>query len=295
MADEKTQPRSEADAVAALATKSQQFPFVHETDDGRLLAMIPAGGGAWAMSDVSDPMRHVEPPPHIKQAVVLQTVDSLVDYANRFKTSRTLLFADISANSITAALDYHQGSRPGAAGSEIPIEDEQGEADRVDHTARMALPYSVEWETWTKMDGKLVSQLEFARFLEENGGDIVAPQAADLLEACRDLQAVRKVDFKAVVRTNTDTESFEYSDDTQATSKRGDVEVPTKFVLSLPVYFGEPPTELHAFLRWNLDDGKLFLGVKLHRAEHVRQAVFKQIVLTAAEGIGQPAVFGKLA
>jgi hypothetical protein len=43
-----------------------------------------------------------------------------------------------------------------------------------------------------------------------------------------------------------------------------------------------------------LDDGHLTLGVQLNRAEHVRQAVFKQIVLEAAAGTECPAMFGKL-
>jgi hypothetical protein len=38
----------------------------------------------------------------------------------------------------------------------------------------------------------------------------------------------------------------------------------------------------------------LTLGIQLHRAEHVRQAVFKQIVTQVAERTGCLAVFGKI-
>ncbi|MCH1933271.1 YfdQ family protein, partial [Shewanella sp. A25] len=61
------------------------------------------------------------------------------------------------------------------------------------HVAAMALPYSEEWKAWTAIDGKLMPQREFARFIEENAVDVVAPSGADLLEVVRDLQAVRKV------------------------------------------------------------------------------------------------------
>jgi hypothetical protein len=40
--------------------------------------------------------------------------------------------------------------------------------------------------------------------------------------------------------------------------------------------------ELYAFLRWKLDDGNLRLGVQLHRTEHVRQAVFRGLVVDIA-------------
>ena len=116
----------------------------------------------------------------------------------------------------------------------------------------------------------------------------------DTLEAVRDLQAHRKVNFVKAVRTASDNENFEYTDESKATTKGG-IELPTKFKLGLPVYFGEPPTEVYAFLRWAIDSdrGGLTLGIQLHRAEHVRQAVFKQIVLGVSDRTSCSAVFGK--
>jgi len=245
------------------------------TEAGRTFLVTPHD---LAVKDVTEPNALVTAKPkHIAQAVTLQTADSLVDYVNRFKTDDTVLFADIDRNSIHAAIDYHGPSA----------------AALVAHSSRLTLPFSAEWATWIAIDKKLMSQLEFARFLEENAADISTPSAADLLEACRDLHAVRKVNFKKAVRTATDTESFEYSDETEARTTGG-VELPTKFQLTLPVYFGGDPTTLFAFLRWNLEEGALKLGVALHRAEHVRQAVFKQIVLDAAGRTERPAVFGKI-
>ena len=71
--------------------------------------------------------------------------------------------------------------------------------------------------------------------------------------------------------------------------------MPTRFVLGIPVYFGESDVELHAFLRWKIDPekGGLQLGIALNRAEHVRQSVFKQIMLGVSERTACPIVFGK--
>jgi hypothetical protein len=108
------------------------------------------------------------------------------------------------------------------------------------------------------------------------------------------------VNFVRAVRTDSDNENFEYTDETtlqvRKSAKDNVVEVPTKFKLGLPVYFGEAETEAYAFLRWRLDPeaGGLTLGVALHRAEHVRQAVFKQIVLEISESTKCPAVFGRI-
>jgi uncharacterized protein YfdQ (DUF2303 family) len=267
---------TEAESIAALAQKSAA-PTTVKLEDGREFLITPDGA---AIRDVSDEYSlNVTTPRYIKQTVTLQTQDSLVEYVNRYKSADTILFADIAGNSILATLDYHAPEK----------------AARVAHRAMLTLPFSEEWALWTRISGILKSQLEFARFLEENGADVRAPDAAELLEACRDLQANRKVNFTKAVRTSTENETFEYSDETKATTKGG-IELPTKFKLGIPVYFGEPDTELFAFLRWavDTDKGGLSLGIALHRAEHVRQAVFKQIVDGVASRTVCPAVFGKI-
>lgn len=267
---------NEAETIASLAVAAKREPAIIKTDAGREYLVLPEGLRAQDVTEVNA----ISPslPDEIHQGVTLQTVESLVDYTNRFKTSTTLLMADIGANSIKALLDYHDAAEP----------------FHIAHIATMALPYSEEWRTWTQASGRLMPQLEFARFLEENSADIKAPTGADLLDACRDLHAVRKMNFTKAVRTATDHENFEYTDETEART-RGGLELPTKFLLTIPVYFDGAAVDVFAFLRWKLDDGSLTLGIVLHRAEHVRQAVFKQIVHDAAARTERPAVFGKLA
>lgn len=265
---------TEADAIAKLAQKAAGATTI-KTDDAREFLILPDGFQDREISNEHG--LFVSTPAYIKQAVTLQTQDSLVDYVNRYRDHDTLLFADIAANTIMALLDYHA---PGAAAN-------------VAHKASLRLPFSEEWNLWTAISGKLKPQLEFARFIEENGADIRAPDAAELLEAVRDLQAHRKVNFIKAVRTASDNENFEFQDESKATT-RGGIELPTKFKLGLPVYFGEPETEVFAFLRWAIDadKGGLTLGIQLHRVEHVRQAVFKLIVQGVSERTSCAAVFG---
>ena len=266
---------TEAGAIAALAAKASGAHVV-KTADNREFLVVPSG---FTEKEVSDAYGlKLAKPKYIKQTVTIETADSLVDYVNRFKGADTVLFAEISSNRIVALIDYHSG--------------ELDEAAHVAHRAKLELPFSEEWQLWTKISGKLMAQLEFARFIEENGADVRAPDAAELLEAVRDLQAHRKVNFTKAVRTSSDNENFEFQDETKATT-RGGIELPTKFKLGLPVYFGDAEREVFAFLRWKLDEGALTLGIQLHRIEHWRQAVFKQIVMDVAAKTSCPAVFGK--
>jgi uncharacterized protein YfdQ (DUF2303 family) len=273
---------TETAQVAALAIAAKGKPYEIKTEKGREFIVMPEG---YKAQDVTEPNAVDELlPEHVTQAVTLQTLDSLVGYANRYGTDDTILMADIDHNKIVALIDYHS-----------PPHDDAAIANRVKHTASMVLPLSFEWATWTAKHDKLMPQLDFARFLEENAPDIAAPAGADLLDAIKDLQAKRKVDFRKAVRTSSDNENFEFVDETTVGSKKdGAIEVPTRFLLKIPVYFGRPPVELYAFLRWRLEEGQLLLGVALNRREHVRQAEFKLIVTEAAERTKREAVFGRL-
>jgi uncharacterized protein YfdQ (DUF2303 family) len=267
---------TEAGQIAALALATADGRVVDDPETGRRWLVVGENARAEEVSDAHD----LKPSPRrIAQAVTVQTLDSLVDYVMAFRSDETVLFADIERNRIVAALDYHGPALP----------------SNVDHKATMDLPFSVEWAAWTKIDGKMMEQLEFARFLEENANDIVAPDGAELLEICRDLQARRKVNFIKAVRTSSDNENFEYQDETQATTRKGEIEIPTKFEIEIPVYFDGRSIRFFAFLRWRLEEGVgLKLGVALHRAEHVRQAVFKEIVGQVRERTDRMAVFGRI-
>lgn len=266
---------TEAETIADLARKATGVPQIITSPSGREFLIVPGGQSS---SDVTPAHKaEVLLPKNIKQAVILQNAIALTEYLNRFKRESSLLLADVEASMIVAAIDYHDKDQP----------------ELVEHRATLALPFSEEWKTWTAINGQLKPQLEFARFIEENAPDIKAPDAASLLEAVRDLQAKRSVNFVQAVRTASDNENFEYTDNTEARAK-GDLELPTRFLLSIPVYFGDPDVEVPAFLRWKLDDGKLLLGIKLHRAEHIRQAAFQLIVTDATEKTGVMAVFGKI-
>jgi uncharacterized protein YfdQ (DUF2303 family) len=274
MAD-KHDTTNEAGTIAALAVKAAGVASIVKSDSGKEFLVVPHG---FTEKEVTPPNAlEVLMPKIIRQDVTLQNADALIEYLNRFKAETSMMFADVVSSRIVGAIDYHGAAKPA----------------HVSHKATLDLPPSEEWKTWTGISGQLKPQLEFARFIEENAPDIKAPDAGSLLEAVRDLQARRSVNFIAAVRTNSDNESFEFNDNTEARSK-GDIELPTKFVLGIPVYFGDPDVEVQAFLRWKLEEGKLLLGIKLHRAEHIRQAAFKLIVTDAMEKTSLLAIYGKI-
>jgi uncharacterized protein YfdQ (DUF2303 family) len=191
---------------------------------------------------------------------------------------KPIIFADIKLATMTGVLDYHGRGAP----------------TNCDHKATLKLQYSEEWARWSAMSGKLVPQAEFARFLEENAADVLAPSGADLLEICRDMSATKKVDFRQAVNLSNGDVRFEFDEQTEATSKsRAEpLQVPKLFKLAIPVYFGERPTEISAFLRYEPTAGGLKLGIELHRPEFVKQAAFQLIGVEIREATGVPVIYG---
>lgn len=234
--------------------------------DASFRDITPAGAGDTFKGD------------HIAQAPTIQSAQSLGDYLALFKTKSSVLFANIAASQIVGALDYHAPSQP----------------EHVAHKATLNLPFSVEWKLWNEIDGKLMSQLDFARFLDENSADISSPRGADLVEIVKDLIAVEASNTKANVRINSDNVDFSFTSSTDARSgSGGQLEIPKEFELHIPVYFGEAAVPMVARLRWVNNEGVKF-GVMLMRKEQVRQDEFKRVVAEVSERVDLPVFYGAL-
>jgi uncharacterized protein YfdQ (DUF2303 family) len=268
---------NEAETIATLATRAVSAPQIIKADDGREFLITP---DTMKAGDISPPNTiKVLMPQVVTQHIKVQTTESLADYVNRFKNADTVLFADITNNTISAIVDYHKAAVDAPLGPQLAT-----------HRATLALPFSLEWQTWQRANGKLMSHLEFATFLEENSVDIKSPAGADLLELCRDLQVAHNVNFGSQVRMG-DVTKIEYQKDNDAKTKGG-VSLPTSIILSIPVYFGEQPVPMTAFMRRKIGDGALYLGVQLSRAENVRQEEFHRIVDFVQEKVALTTIYG---
>lgn len=262
---------SETDAIAKLiahATAAQRVPIPIETMTGRTFIALPGANDTYTLTETTLPNGfNVLMPAVVTAAIKLQTTQSLVEYTNRFKNQNSMLFADIDRDTIVSIIDYH---------TESGADEKQIQPKLASHRATLTLPKAQEWKIWNEMSGKLVSHKDFASFLEENSIDIVEPVGGELLELCRDLQVINNVNFSSAVRDG-DYTSVAFAKENDATSK-GNIKLPQSILLGIPVYFGEESVHITAFLRKKIDDSGLHLGIKLSRAENVRQAEFHRIV-----------------
>lgn len=210
----------------------------------------------------------------IKQAPTFGEAASFIDYVNRFKTARTVMFATTEPKArIQAVIDFHGPSEP----------------DYCAHVAHYHPAYSEEWDRWTTAPG--MPQTAFAEFVEENRRDIVKPDAALLLDIITKFKASRKQDYDSVVYQADGTVSIAWSEKTENAGRPG-VAVPTELELGIPVFFKGPRYRVPVFMRYRLDAGKLTFSLKVDRADYIETDAFDAIVASVREATGVPLYIG---
>lgn len=132
-----------------------------------------------------------------------------------------------------------------------------------------------QWLKWAGIDGRLMSQQDFANFIEDNLLDVLDPAPADMLEISRSLMVTRTTEYKSVTRPKSGLIQFKNeSADTFAESTR----VPDEITLLLSPLFGVPPQSVTARFRYRIEGGALKLGVKLQRIEELMDAIMRDVL-----------------
>ena len=259
--------------TALAAAHAAKFNEALKTDDGRQFLLTPSGFG---VKEITDPAWL---DPHPSAAVVVDEKAALTDYVVRFREPGTVLFADVDCGAIKAVIDYHLASG---------FVDVKTGAAR--HSATLVLRKSEEFARWDEFEGDLHSQAEFARFLEENAVDILFPDQATMIEIARDLSATEGVKFASKVDLQNGNRRFHYENETKVD---GDIAVPSRFTVNIPLYAGEEPIELEALFRYRVAPAGLMLGFEWRRVEYLKLAHFKQIAFAVAEATGAPVFLGR--
>lgn len=262
--------------AAADAAKTRELIAL---DDGRRFVALPK---SFEMKDVTDPRLAAARLPIIPEArVTVDEKQALIDYVNRFGGADTVVFADVDKGCLEAVIDWHAAGAPGepcASGARR-------------HVATLSLRRSEEFTRWDAAEGEWTPQDEFARFLEENAGDIVEPEAADMIEIARDLSASTGGQFRSKIDLTSGDRVFTYTKETTVEER---LRVPRGFVLAIPIYQGEAPMSLNALFRFRVAGDKgLHLAFEWRRVRFQELALFRQIAHDVADATGKPVYLGR--
>lgn len=220
----------------------------------------------------------------------VHTLDSFIDLVNRHKTASTAIFAnsDWQKPSLTAVIDYHTI--------------DSDEADNLKHRIGYTFPLSEEWRAWVALNGKPLSQSEFAEFIEDHISDLSTPDEAEeldfqkkfsfkvafptqLVELSRGLQVNADTRVKNVVNLQNGTAQIVFEEEHQTLDKQGNrIDVPGMFILSIPPFFGGETARIPVRLKYKKTPNGVVWFYQLYRPEfYVTEQVRRDLTRAAGD------------
>ncbi|RPE40228.1 uncharacterized protein DUF2303 [Streptomyces sp. Ag109_O5-1] len=202
---------------------------------------------------------------------------SFLAYFGKHADADSEVYADAERFTVTAVLDANTA----------------GAARWGGHRAVLALRQTDAWKQWAASDGKLMTQEQFAEFLEDHLPELLEPDAATMLEIAQSIQGVAKAEFQSGTRLNSGERKLAYVETVTAKAgQKGELVIPETFVVGLVPFEGGEGFRLTARLRYRINGGPLQLGYKLERPADVLRTAFQGVVTEISEGITVPVLNG---
>lgn len=311
-----TKPTAAQD-VAAIAH------FIEENIQPRVVSVIvPAFGEAGTVPVLLAPdgMKVIDLKPTIdalrgnpvRRRGIAQVNDmaSFIAHSNRHKDAASVIFGEPvrSQPKLTTIFNYNTN---GAEKFDAPL------ARFGDHRVVYAPATSDEYKAWSGQNGKKMSQVDFAQFIENRILDIVAPPSdgeeddahnifmkdyaellggkfagpSTMLELSRGIEIAANSRVKQIVRLATGEARIQY-DEQHVDATGAPVTIPNMFLIAIPIFYNGPFYRLPVRLRYRLTGTTVEWFYELYRIDRSFDAAFNEMCETAKSVIGLPLFLG---
>lgn len=250
------------------------------TDKDKPFIVVPEG---YKVNDIEFTLRNP-----IRKIAIVTVADSasLIYYTKKHGSmDECVIYADIDTDNNKCVLVAVINDN----GEELP--------QWRDHQCKLAPKLSIEWSRWTGANRKVMTQLDFAAFLEDNLSDIAAvpnmPSGTDMLQMALAFEANSNKKFRSKSNLQSGGFSIEFVDeedhDTRATMK-----VFERFTLGIPVFDGSASAyPIEARLKYRETSGKLSFWYELIRADRVFKSAVADELTAIKEATGFPIIMGR--
>ena len=230
---------------------------------------------------------------------LMQTAESLIDHALRFKSEDSTLYCDMDEPAMCAVYNDHQREA-----------EEGSHAGWRDFGAEYRMPLSDEWERWTEASDEWMTPSDFAEFLEANIMD-VAPYSAEaakdptavmlggkvaggdtILGLSREVQVYVSQDIKTKIDLSSGEGVLSASEE-HRDAKGKPVKIPTMFRITIPVFVDGDPVTMFVRLRYRVRGGVVW-RFSIHDADRVFTDAVKTEAERISEEAGLPLFYGKM-
>ena len=245
-------------------------------------SVVPTNEGVYAVVpknwEIRDLEKYLPKPLRVRQHVTLNDTVSFIEYVKAYaQQPTTRLFFANEGETFDAVIDYHESA---------------GAPAWCEHIASFKPVRSVEFTTWMDRNRKQFTQIDFARFLEENLPDVVEPEGAVLLEVALTMEAKKEVTFSSGVRLTNGQIQFQYDEEVRGIAKKGTLEIPEQFVLGIAIHENGPAYRIPVRLRWRLQEGKEIFWYEIVRPHRFVQDAIKEIRAKVTTDTGYPVLTG---
>jgi uncharacterized protein YfdQ (DUF2303 family) len=265
MTDTKDTKLNIAQTVAALTAK----PEIHgRTDASRPYMLAPSSNSLGNMQWTAQSLDcYAEP--RRKDTRTFSDANSLIAYVNRFKTPQTQIFAEKENGKVSAIIDYLGESKDAETAKK---------GATFEHVANLLCKTSEEFEGWSKIARKYIPQSAFAEFLDEHYAEVSEPPGVELREIALTLETEIGSSFKSAtrMRDGTGAQSWSVNMTTKA-GATGQLEVPEKITLRIPLFEGGTYLDLDARLRIRVTDGEASFIILPNKWQEVRRIAFADL------------------
>lgn len=227
-------------------------------------------------------------PERAKGTAVVLTLDSLIGLIDRQRTRDTVIFADSTWTqpSITAVIDYHQGSLMLASDGELGAGTPGHGRSRIHY----AFPLSESWRDWIAMDRVRLDQRQFAEWIEDHIAELSSPTdgevaeyqtkfgttiatPADLMQLSRGLQMTVSAAVKNAQTLQTGETSILF-EETHYGHDGKPLIVPGLFILQTEVFFMGALVRVPVRLRYRHEGGHICWFFQMWRPDrHVTDRI----------------------
>lgn len=263
-------------ALGAVHTE----PVYADNPDGpdAVYAVVPAGYEL-AVADLS----HTKTPARPRRVTGTSTVTdtrSWLAYFDKYGHDGSEVFGDVHSSTVTALLNA-------PTGADSP--------EYADHRVILALAHSPAWQAWMAKNGMWQTQVAFAEHLEDRQPDLVAPDAATMLELAQSFQATSGVQFESGSSLHSGQRRFKYMETVEGRAgTRGELEVPTSIMIQVPVWRGVAiVVPMTARFRFRAESSGLKLGYVLDRLEDTLDAAWASLLGELTEALPVPVLAGE--
>ena len=223
---------------AIIDLMERQTPLV-ELEAGKIYLVQDKDGNR----RVLDTDEYLHEPRYMQRRTYVNDAESLVTYVN-------------------SRAQHHNGVEvwinPCAGGNTPSVEAILDSHARSKDTCSITFNVTHEWAHWLSINDRLMTQTEFAEFVEQWADTIITPDGATMLEIAQSLRAKVGVTFKSQKRLADGQTQFEYTENVDASAgTAGNITIPDDLELAICPFFGAKTYKVRAKFRYRMSGGNL--------------------------------------